>query len=593
MAPHFQLRIKTLKFISAVDRGAQGPIANAALIKRAPSGDNVEAMCKVACLDEKLGLVFGWACVSTTTGGAPHIDLQKDAIIGGDELIKVAAAFVEAGANSDVMHDCEPDGKIVFAMPLTADVKTALQLQSDVEGLAIAMKPSPETFKRFVAKELNAFSIYGEGERILVGKSEPEPIKPVAAPVDKAGKKKRGKGKAPLMDGMAPAYKRIGKRAVFTSEVDGHVHQIDLDDPACCWSTTLCTTYQNAAGSEYGHSHPWLYDVTTGAITIGADSGHTHTVSDVVPADVLAAAAAKDDDEPEPACAPVCADDKPGGPTVVVAVAQRAPDAPAAVPPVGDSTQAGAAPTVVNKEQEMPTEQEIQIAKQATDITNLRKMLAASLALTEPMRLHVGKLAPTSVDEFLMLDGAGRDAAIAAALAADPEVHKTASGFIIRKSDGPVALELAKQADASAAVLKAQTEEIAKARGLTEQVTLEKRASTELSHFAKGVAVSAAILKALDGIADETVRKDALEAVKGANFALAKLGKPLGAPDGGEPQVSDPNVKLNELAKAHQAANKTTFAKAYDAVLQTEEGSALYNEIEKISKASHPAMRAV
>lgn len=579
MAPHFQLRIKTLKFISAVDRGAQGPIANVALIKRAPTGDAVEAMCKVALLDEKLGLVFGWACVSTVTGGAtPHIDLQKDAIVGGDDLIKVAAEFMEASAKSDVMHDLNPDGRILFALPLTADVKTALNIQSDVEGLAIAMKPSPETFKRFVSKELNAFSIYGEGERILVGKSEPEPAKPTATPVDKAGKKKKGKKPktAPPMDGMAPAYKRIGKRAVFTTEIDGHVHQIDLDDPACCWSTTLCTSYQNAAGSEYGHSHPWIYDTTTGAITIGPDSGHTHTVSDVVPADVLADAAAKDE-EPEEVkcdpCTPCPVEDKPSGPTVVV-VAARAPDAAAA----GDSTQAGAAPTVVNKEQEMPTEAET-IAKQATDLTNLRKMLVASLALTEPMRLHVAKLAPTSVDEFLSLDSAGRDAAVAAALAADPEVYKTASGVVIRKSDGAVAKMLAEQADANATIVKAQAEEIAKARALTEQVTLEKRASTELSHFAKGVAVSAAILKALDGIADEAVRKDALEAVKGANFALATLGKPIGAPDGAEPKTDDPKAQLDELAKAHAAKTNAPFAKAYDDVLQTAEGGALYAKL--------------
>lgn len=619
MAPHFQLRIKTLKFISAVDRGAQGPISNVALIKRAPGqrgvaqaalgltdggliGRDIDAVCKVAGLDEKLGLVFGWALASTLDGGAtPHVDLQNDAIIGGDELIKVAAEFMEASAASDVLHSEDPDGKIVFAMPLTKEVKAALRIQSDVEGLAIAMKPSPETFKRFVSKELNAFSIGGTGERVLVGKTLP-----VATPTTAAkAKKKKAKAKSPVAGGdMAGAmagdsYKRgIGKRAVFTSEVDGHVHSIDLDDPGCCYYSMLSTSYQTAEGADDGHSHPWIYDTATGLVTIGADSGHTHTVADAVPADVLAAAAAKDE-EPEPAvctpepCAPAPCEDKPSGATIAVVVAARAPQ----VTPGADSTHSSAAPTVINKENGMPTEHELQIAKQESQLSALRKMLAASLALTEPMRLHVAKLAPTSVEEFLSLDAAGRDAAVKSAEAADPEVHKTADGIVIRKSDGPVALALAKAHDASAAILKTQTEELALAKAAGETAALEKRAGVELSGFAKSTRARGLILKGIDttpGYTDEE-RKEATEAIKGANFALAKLGKSIGAvPADGGPVADDPAAKLDTLAKEYAKANfpgeapTASFAKAYSAVLTTPEGSALYNQL-----STPAALRAV
>src|SRR5687768_11807337 len=99
----FRLRLKRLDFISAVDAGAQGAISDVALLKRAdPEG--IEATCQVAKVDESLGLVFGWA-LATDIGGSPHVDLQGDAIEGGDELIKVAAEFMEAAAASDVMHD--------------------------------------------------------------------------------------------------------------------------------------------------------------------------------------------------------------------------------------------------------------------------------------------------------------------------------------------------------------------------------------------------------------------------------------------------------------------------------------------------------
>lgn len=168
-SPYYRLRIKSLKFISAVDAGAQGPIANVALIKRAPTGSEVDATCQVVKIDEKMGLVFGWALATSLDGGAtPHIDLQQDAIVGDDELIKIAAEFMEASAASDVMHDDSPDGKIVFCYPLTKAVTDALGIASKVHGLAIGMRPSPATFKRFVSKELSAFSIAGIGERELV-----------------------------------------------------------------------------------------------------------------------------------------------------------------------------------------------------------------------------------------------------------------------------------------------------------------------------------------------------------------------------------------------------------------------------------------
>jgi hypothetical protein len=163
----FRLKLKRLDFISAVDAGAQGPIADVALIKR-HDASGIEAVCEVVKVDESLGLVFGWALATSLDGGkTPHVDLQSDAIDEAD-LIKVAAEFMEDAAKSDVMHDFENDGRIVFAMPLVPEVNNALGIKSDVHGLAIAMKPSPATFKRFQSGELRAFSIAGIGERELL-----------------------------------------------------------------------------------------------------------------------------------------------------------------------------------------------------------------------------------------------------------------------------------------------------------------------------------------------------------------------------------------------------------------------------------------
>lgn len=170
----YRLKLKRLDFISAVDAGAQGTVSDVALIKRADEG-GFEATCRVTKLDEHLGLVFGWALAGTLDGGqSEHVDLQGDAVdVNSTEFIKVAADFMEAAGASDVMHDNEADGRIVFAMPLVPEVNAALGIKSDVHGLAIAMKPSEATFKRFLSGELAAFSIAGVGERIPLEKVSP------------------------------------------------------------------------------------------------------------------------------------------------------------------------------------------------------------------------------------------------------------------------------------------------------------------------------------------------------------------------------------------------------------------------------------
>lgn len=180
--PYTRLRVKKLNFISLVDRGAQGEVSNVALFKRAPDGDEFEAICKVALAaevptgdgNEPIGILFGWALAGTTDGGqTPHIDHQQDHVVVDDQLIKVAAAFMDAGSPADVMHENVQDGdaRVLFCMPLTTDTLKAFGLKSDVQGLAIGMRPSKETFKRYIAKELNAFSIAGIGERTPVTKA--------------------------------------------------------------------------------------------------------------------------------------------------------------------------------------------------------------------------------------------------------------------------------------------------------------------------------------------------------------------------------------------------------------------------------------
>ena len=74
-------------------------------------------------------------------------------------------------------------GELV-AWPLLPEVNAALGIKSDVIGLAVAVKPSPETYKRFKSGELTGFSIAGMGERSPLMKRDTDEESLAAAPVE-------------------------------------------------------------------------------------------------------------------------------------------------------------------------------------------------------------------------------------------------------------------------------------------------------------------------------------------------------------------------------------------------------------------------
>lgn len=157
----FRLKLKRLDFISAVDMPAQ-ETATALLLK---SDGAVTATARVVKTSD-LGLVFGWA-LTAKSDGADYYDRQGDNVVE-DDLIRVAAEFMEQGGATDTQHDFERDGRVVFAMPMTAEVAQAFGIETDTTGLMIAIKPSPDVFAKFKAGELTGFSIAGVGDRVPV-----------------------------------------------------------------------------------------------------------------------------------------------------------------------------------------------------------------------------------------------------------------------------------------------------------------------------------------------------------------------------------------------------------------------------------------
>jgi hypothetical protein len=118
-------------------------------------------------VDESLGLVFGFAIVSTS-GGEPYYDVQGDHI-PEDAMMKAATEFMENSRIAKEMHQGEAKGAVVFAFPLTAEIAKSLGISTERTGLLIAMKPTPEVLAKFRDGTYTGFSIggsYGKVEEV-------------------------------------------------------------------------------------------------------------------------------------------------------------------------------------------------------------------------------------------------------------------------------------------------------------------------------------------------------------------------------------------------------------------------------------------
>lgn len=116
-------------------------------------------------VNDELGLVFGFA-ILCKVDGEPYIDLQNDHV-PEDAMLKAATDFMLHSQISGDMHarsdDKEPipDGRVVFAFPLTEEIAKSLDIETQRTGLLIAMKPSPEVLKKFKDGTYTGFSIGG------------------------------------------------------------------------------------------------------------------------------------------------------------------------------------------------------------------------------------------------------------------------------------------------------------------------------------------------------------------------------------------------------------------------------------------------
>lgn len=230
------------------------------------------------------------------------------------------------------------------------------------------------------------------------------------------------------------------------------------------------------------------------------------------------------------------------------------------------------------------------ITKNAETLAKAQADAAEALkksTLSDETRAHYADLAKKdekAAKDFLDKDEEARKAEVAKAKAGDETFTSVDGAVISKRAVGDSVYSILKGQDAR---IKAQGEEIAKAAEATQNAEIRKRAAVEFPHLAGSEDDRFSVLKYLAKAPDD-VRKaaDAIfkAAEASAKFAFSKAGR--GAAPGEGPGGDSPEAKLNALAKRHQDANAASgmsFEKAYDAVLSTPEGAALYEKMSALA----------
>lgn len=344
----------------------------------------------------------------------------------------------------------------------------------------------------------------------------------------------------------------LEKRACMTTVADGHQHTL-WDDRG--------NGELNAGETDYveGHSHSWVRDAS-GNIIIGMARGHTHELGTIGKKETDMTI--KTRAELEAAIAKA----KGEGDNVTVATV----------------TALHKAATDLKAEDALPTEGPLAKAKAPATEDEDVKALKAKMkrmekrdALPADIRKHYDTLTTDEArDAFLAKDAGAQKVELEKAAGDDPVVYTTLDGIDIRKSAGDGVVQALKSADIA-------RKDAAIEKAARVNLELEKRAETELSKLGGTMAGKKALLKALDSIEDETVRKSAMEVITSANEIAGKGGifEKRGSGAAAPIEKGSAETQLEKMAQDRAREKSISFEKAYDEVLDTEDGQKLYAEM--------------
>lgn len=342
--------------------------------------------------------------------------------------------------------------------------------------------------------------------------------------------------------------RRLEKRReliVLTSVNEGHSHGLSLEAGERGGSTW----YAHAPESEFSHDHAWTLD-GDGNLVVAMNDGHDHTVDRgaLLEGFLRIGTALRDDD-----CVVAMARKaqieftQDGG--VVDLVTKRRYGA--------DGSEIGGEPVIKEDPMSKPVATVESLTKRNEDLEKRLELVSLYGSFTDAQRSHFDKLDEAGKATFAKLDASGREAAISKAAEADPIVYTDSEGVEYRKSCDPVVLRLAKRADAAEKRSEERHAEV-------EKVRLAKRAESVLGNLPGESDVHVAIVRQLEKIADEDVRKAAFETIQAGNKSMKAAFTSVGHLSTTDPEASA-DAELTKLAKGLQKEDpELTFEDAYE-----------------------------
>jgi hypothetical protein len=363
----------------------------------------------------------------------------------------------------------------------------------------------------------------------------------------------------------------LSKRLTLLTNVAGHTHLLDDSEDGGMTSCAL------SPGEDEEHCHPWVKS-DMGVITVGESDGHTHEVLGTMKRDFTADERKKLADKgaamPDGSFPISNKEDlhnalhaqgrsKHSSETVRAHIRRRAKalglegELPESFGDVGK-----------NQGESMDPIQELK-----SQISDLEKKLddeRAYGALNDAEKQLYDTLDKADRKEFLRTKD--RKGALEKADKANPVIYTGADGTVFRKSDDPRMVAMAKRNDALEKSNREQSQALADAN-------FAKRASEELGSLPGKPEAKVALLKAVEGIADEATRKAVSEMVKASSSNLAKAFRTVGTAGGASPLAGTHEDQLETMAKRHVETAKVTIEQARAQVMNTPEGKAIYQQL--------------
>lgn len=215
-------------------------------------------------------------------------------------------------------------------------------------------------------------------------------------------------------------------------------------------------------------------------------------------------------------------------------------------------------------EEKVKSEAALAVAKKEAELTDAEKALYAKMD-EKGKSAFLAKSAEQRKTEV--------EAEIAKAAEKDPVAYTADDGTQYRKSAGDAMIAMAKRNDELAKGLAVE-------KAAREDADLKKRATAEFANLPGDDVAKAALLKSVEGIADEKVRKAAMDAIKAGNNAMSGAFVRKGSSNTPNDAGHDNEAvgELDALAKKYASEKKVDYAKAYTAVCETPEGKALYEK---------------